>query len=319
MRDHGGDMDRARATFGAGDWIDLSTGINPVPYPVPAMPSSVWGTLPTRADVSALEQAAQSAYGTTAPCVALAGAQGAIQLVPRLMVPGEARVLTPTYNEHAGALEAQGWRTTPVSQLDALEGAALAVVVNPNNPDGRSWSPEALTRLAGQVGLLVVDESFCDMTPERSILPKLEADNVVVMRSFGKFFGLAGARLGFAFSSVDRVAQLRALAGPWAVSGPAIALGRAALSDRAWQDQTRARLSADAARMDDLAARAGWTLVGGTTLFRTYDVGDAGAVQTELAHHHIWSRIFPYAPTWMRLGLPGTAAHWARFEAAIKA
>lgn len=319
MRDHGGDLDRARAVFGGSDWIDLSTGVNPVAYPMPKLPPQALTALPTAADVASLEAAAALGYGTMADVVALSGAQAAIQLVPRLRPPGHAAVLAPSYNEHAAALAAQGWRVSDVRDPNAMAGADLAVVVNPNNPDGRSWTPEALAALADRVGLLVVDESFADPHRELSLAPRLAAlgERVLILRSFGKFYGLAGLRLGFALGGPEITTSLRSLAGPWAVSGPAIAAGRAALPDSAWQAETIARLARDASRLDALAEGAGWRPVGGTLLFRTYETGDAVAAQARLARAAIWSRVFPYSAGWLRLGLPGGEAAWARLEAAL--
>ena len=324
MRDHGGDLDRAKARFGEGDWLDLSTGINAVPYPLPELPPHAWTALPTRAEIAALEAVARTSYraGDDTDCVALAGAQAAIQLVPRLGTGREARVVGPTYNEHAGALTAQGWSVTQVADVDGLKGAQLGVVVNPNNPDGRFWAPEELMDLAQDVGLLVVDESFADPAPEYSILPFLdsapEGALILVLRSFGKFYGLAGMRLGFALGPTALVGEMRRLAGPWAVNGPAIATGCTALADGDWQAETIARLSRDAVRMDALAEAAGWSPVGGTVLFRTYETGDALAVQERLARALIWTRVFPYSTGWLRLGLPGTEADWTHLEAALK-
>ncbi|MTH79760.1 threonine-phosphate decarboxylase CobD [Paracoccus aestuariivivens] len=319
MRDHGGDPDRARQIYGEGDWLDLSTGINPVPYPVPTLPLHAWSDLPTSTDMAGLLYAARQAYQSKAAIVALAGAQAAIQLVPRLMATGHARVLGPTYNEHLAALVAHGWTVEQVSDPEDLAGADLATIVNPNNPDGRCYPPESLNALADQVGLLVVDESFADPEPAFSLAPSLgpENGNIVVLRSFGKFFGLAGIRLGFALAGREMAERIAQLAGPWAVSGPAIALGRMALADMDWQDRTRERLVADAARMDRAAHTAGWRQVGGTTLFRTYAAPDASRAQEHLAHAHIWTRIFPYSRHWIRLGHPGTEQGWDRLEAAL--
>lgn len=319
MRDHGGDLDRAMARFGAGRWLDLSTGINPRPYPLPRLPRRAWTALPTSSEIAALEATAREAYGAGVAPVALAGAQAAIQLVPRLRPPGRACVLGPTYNEHAGALAAQGWQVRETGDLDGLHGADLAIVVNPNNPDGRRRTMASLLELSRRVGLLVVDESFVDAEPELSLAAALDArtDNLVLLRSFGKFYGLAGLRLGFALTGDRLAADLRRLAGPWAVSGPAIAAGRTALADPAWRAATIRRLEAEAARLDGLAERAGWTLVGGTPLFRTYATPDARAAQRHLAQAHVWSRIFPYSPAWIRLGLPGSDADWARLEGAL--
>lgn len=318
-RDHGGDLDRAQREYGGGDWLDLSTGINAAPYPLPPLPDHVWTRLPTAEELAALLAAARAAYATKAAIVALAGAQAAIQIAPRLAPPGVARVLAPTYNEHGAALRAQGWQVGEVASLEALAGADLAVLVNPNNPDGRSHDPLPLMQLAAHVGLLIVDESFADPAPQLSLAPHLDTgpENVIVLRSFGKFYGLAGLRLGFALARPDLAGRIAELAGPWAVSGPAIAVGQAALTDHDWQARTRARLHADARRLDRLAAAAGWQLVGGTPLFRSYAVGDAKAAQIRLARQQIWTRIFPYAAGWLRLGLPGDEPAWQRLEAAL--
>jgi cobalamin biosynthetic protein CobC len=316
MRDHGGDLDRAMRQFGAGHWLDLSTGINAQPYPVGALQGHVWASLPTGTDMAMLEATAAQFYGTSAKVVALGGAQAAIQIVPRLHAPGRACVVGPTYNEHAASLRAQGWDVSVIADPTEGAGADLLTVVNPNNPDGRIWAADSLLALRSHVGLLIVDESFTDTETGLSIAPYLTQDEerIVVLRSFGKFFGLAGVRLGFALTGVELAGQMRALAGPWAVSGPAIALGTTALADTAWQEHTRARLRREASRLDVLAASVGWRLVGGTPLFRTYETPDAAQAQERLAARHVWSRIFPYSTTWLRLGLPGTDADWAQLE-----
>lgn len=307
-RDHGGNLDAAIAQYGgmAGDWIDLSTGINPTPYPVPEISAQAWAVLPQKSHMAALCDAARDAYETRAEVVPFAGAQGVIQAMPWLMPTATAKVIAPTYNEHAAALRAAGWAVNEVADLAGLQGADLAVVVNPNNPDGTSYSRASLLALARQVGLLVVDESFADPAPQMSIAPVLDqvAENIIVLRSFGKFYGLAGLRLGFALTSPTWAHKLRDMAGPWPVSGPAIAIAGQALRDTAWHNATRQDLSEGAARLDALAYAKGWSLVGGTPLFRTYATPDAPAAQEALAHHHVWSRIFPYSPTWIRLGLP---------------
>ncbi|HZU62950.1 MAG TPA: threonine-phosphate decarboxylase CobD [Novosphingobium sp.] len=321
MRDHGGNLDAARARFGGEGWIDLSTGINRVPYPLPPLPAEAWTALPTASARAALLQAAAAAYRTTAPMVALAGAQAAIQLLPQVVQGRHARVLAPTYNEHAACLAAAGWQVAQVADAADLAGADIAVVVNPNNPDGRALPPEALLALAGQVGLLVVDESFADPVPDLSVAPwagaGVDQGRLLVLRSFGKFYGLAGVRLGFALGDGAVVAALDALSGPWPVSGPALAVGAQALADGAWAAATSARLAAEGPRIDALAAGFGWQLAGGTALFRLYDTDDAEAAQAHLARQRIWSRIFPWSPRLIRLGLPGDAAEWQRLAEAL--
>ncbi|MBE0452941.1 threonine-phosphate decarboxylase CobD [Roseovarius autotrophicus] len=321
LRDHGGNLDAARLCHGgaAAEWLDLSTGINPVPYPMPVLSARALTALPTREDMAALSVAAAACYGTNAEVVPLAGAQGAIQAVPYLAARDVARVLGPTYNEHAAALRAAGWAVAEVAETAALAGADLAVVVNPNNPCGRRHAPEALLALAGQVGCLVVDESFADPEPGLSLAPMLDGvGNVVVLRSFGKFYGLAGLRLGFALCGGALAKRLREMAGPWPVSGPAIEAGRVALGDADWQRATRERLVRDAMRLDALAEAAGWRLIGGTPLFRSYHAPEAAEAQERLARARIWTRIFPWSGTWIRLGLPGPEEDWARLAAALR-
>jgi len=241
----------------------------------------------------------------------------AIQLIPRLSPSGCARVLGPTYNEHAAALRSAGWQVEEVSTLDALRGAALAVVVNPNNPDGRQHAPEVLLDLSRELGQIIVDESFADPTPEISLAPAAGQRGLFVLRSFGKYYGLAGLRLGFAIGHREDISALAEAAGPWPVSGSAIEIGRAALADRDWARATTERLIEDAKRVDLLARQAGWQCLGGTTLFRLYQTGDAEAAQSRLARARIWSRRFPYSRGWLRLGLPGDAAEWDRLARAL--
>jgi cobalamin biosynthetic protein CobC len=266
-----------------------------------------------------LQASARKVYETSAPLLAVAGAQTAIQMLPHLGPPGRARMISPTYNEYAPLLLAAGWQVEEVCELDALAGADLAVVVNPNNPDGRQYEPHELLALALRVKRLVVDESFADAVPGVSLAAETGRPGLLVLRSFGKFYGLAGLRLGFVLGSEADVAALAAMAGPWPISGAAIEIGRRALLDRAWADATRARLERDSVRLDGLAQGAGWKLVGGTPLFRLYDAGDAVAAQERLAHAKIWSRIFSAKPGWLRLGLPGGEAEWERLAAVLSA
>lgn len=314
MREHGGNLDLAQQRFGgrAEDWIDLSTGINRLAYPVGEVSARAWSALPSRAEIDALHQAARHAYRTSAPIVALGGAQAAIQLLPQLAPRGRACILAPTYNEYAGVLSAAGWDVQEVSELDALAGADLAIVVNPNNPDGRCLAPSDLLALLPRVGRLVVDESFADATPQLSLASQADRRGVLILRSFGKFFGLAGLRLGFALGNAADVTKLAAASGPWPVSGAAIAIGSRALRDDAWAAATSARLARDCVRLDEMAREQGWALVGGTPLFRLYETRDALAAQEKLARGQIWSRVFARNPTWLRLGLPGSEGEWSR-------
>lgn len=314
MREHGGNLDLAQQRFGgrAEDWIDLSTGINRLPYPVGEIDAHHWQALPSRSEMDALHQAAQHAYRTTAPIVAMGGAQAAIQLLPQLAPRGRARILAPTYNEYAPVLSAAGWEVEEVATLDALAGANLVIVVNPNNPDGRRYAPKDLLALLPRVGHLVIDESFVDAVPEISLASEAGRPGLLILRSFGKFYGLAGLRLGFAIGHADDIAKLAAASGPWPVSGAAIAIGCRALRDDAWARATSARLARDCLRLDEMAQGQGCRLVGGAPLFRLYETPDALGAREKLARGQIWSRVFAQNPTWLRLGLPGVEAEWSR-------
>ncbi len=283
-----------------------------MPYPVGEVSARSWSALPSRAEIEALHRAAQQAYRTSAPVIAMGGAQAAIQLLPELAVPGRAHVLAPTYNEYAGVLSAAGWDVQEVAELDALSGADVAIVINPNNPDGRRHMPKDLLAMLPRVGRLVIDESFADAVPQFSLAPEADRAGLLILRSFGKFYGLAGLRLGFAIGNAADIARLAAMSGPWPVSGAAIEIGRRALGDAAWAEATSVRLERDCERLDDMAQAQGWPLVGGTPLFRLYETPDARAAQEKLARGHIWSRVFAQRPTWLRLGLPGSETEWAR-------
>ena len=323
MRDHGGNLGAAIAEFGgdAANWIDLSTGINANAYPVGEISAHAWTRLPERDRLVGLERTAQKAYDTRLDVVAVAGAQAAIQLIPRLIPISEAKVLTPTYNEHAGALRSAGWKVQEVKTLRDLEGSALAVVVNPNNPDGSVYTPEQLRATAETVGILIVDESFVDPQPHLSLAAGASSipENVIILRSFGKFYGLAGVRLGFVLCAPAIAVKFRDMIGPWPVSGMAIEVAERALADRAWAEKTMVRLHNDMETLDKLAKDAGWDVVGGTTLFRTYATPDALSAQNRLAAHHIWTRIFPYSDSWIRLGLPANESDWSRLATAMTA
>lgn len=315
-RDHGGNLEWAIRHYGGApeQWIDLSTGINRQPYEIPALSPQAWTALPTAKATAKLIDVAQKAYKTEGSVLPLAGAQAAIQLVPRLVQPGKARIISPTYNEHAGALRGCGWIVEEVNSLEALKGADLAVVVNPNNPDGKYYKPKELLELLPSVGRLLVDESFADPYPALSVAPYAGQAGLLVLRSFGKFYGLAGMRLGFVLGCEADISIMAEFAGPWPVCGPALEIGAQALADTKWGAASTERLMSEISRMDDVALKAGWQVVGGTCLFRLYQTPDATQAQARLARQQIWSRIFPYSETWIRLGMPGNEEEWTRYQ-----
>ncbi|WP_244548448.1 threonine-phosphate decarboxylase CobD [Bosea vaviloviae] len=320
---HGGDLAKARALFANAPepWIDLSTGINPISYPLPPLPQSLWQRLPGADDEAALLAAARAAYHVpeSAGIVAAPGTQILIDLLPRLEGHGPVAVLTPTYGEHTRTWLKVGRVAREIATLNEVGDAATVVIVNPNNPDGRVVSKQDLVAIAKQCdarcGALIVDEAFADFTPEPSIIPELPPATVV-LRSFGKTYGLAGLRLGFAIGDPALTEALHAAMGPWAVAGPALRVGATALADSSWLAQAGAARAADAARLDALLAPHG-RVVGGTALFRLLETGNAPALFAHLGRHGLYLRRFQNDVRWLRFGLPGQASEWARLEAAL--
>jgi len=324
VADHGGALDRAISRFGGAraDWIDLSTGINPWPYPVPAISPDAWTRLPDERALGDLVIAARIFYGAPAEaslCVA-PGSQALIQLLPRLVRQTSVAVVGPTYGEHARCWALAGHTVEMVEGVDA-SAAPILVLVNPNNPDGRVWSPRQLSglaeRQAARGGLLLVDEAFAEVVPDASAMAETGRPGLVVLRSFGKFFGLAGLRLGFAFGPADLIDGLNAGFGPWAVAGPALEIGRAALSDLAWAAATRDRLKLAAGGLDAILRDVGLEPVGGTDLFRLVRIADAGGLADRLGRHHILVRRFIDQPDRLRFGLPPDEAALMRLRAAL--
>lgn len=308
QRDHGGDIDAAIRRYGGtrAGWLDLSTGINPVPYPLPQLPDDAWNALPDTGAFAGLTDLARQFWNVPAKAAVLPanGTSAIIAALPRVLEVGKVCIPTPTYNEHAAAFRTAGW-TISETVHDAM------VVVHPNNPDGKIWST---AKLSGRI--TIIDESFCDVIADQSLIHLAERPNTIILKSFGKFWGLAGLRLGFAIGDPALIARLSDLLGPWQVSGPALTIGAAALADPDWADATRARLAADSDRLDQLVTTKGAEVIGGTTLFRLYRVDNAPAWQDRLAQGHVWSRIFPYADDWLRLGLPAPD-RWNQLEAAL--
>ena len=321
---HGGDIGTARALFpdAPEPWIDLSTGINPYSYPLPDIPASAWRRLPGRVEEAALLDAARRAYRVpeTAGIVAAPGTQILIELLP-LLVPGKGRVAVvgPTYGEHARAWRKAGHAVEEVADLAAAGGADVVVLVSPNNPDGRTVAPARLATLGRDLAahdrLLVVDEAFADFAGGTSLVPFLPPATVI-LRSFGKTYGLAGLRLGFAIAEPALAHALADRLGPWAVAGPALQIGTCALGDTVWLSAAARARAVDAARLDVLLARVG-RVAGGTDLFRLLETDEAAALFGRLGRAGIYVRRFQDQPDRLRFGLPGSEAAWTRLEAAL--
>jgi cobalamin biosynthetic protein CobC len=291
---------------------------------MPKLDDALWHRLPSHADERALLDAARKAYlvPDTVDVVAAPGTQALIQWLPHLAPPGAVAVLGPTYSEHAQAWHNAGREVMQISKVGELpDRVRHLVIVNPNNPDGRILDHTVLAQAAAHVaargGWLVIDEAFADVDPAIGAVDLCAGLPVVILRSFGKFFGLAGVRLGFALAAPAIASRIACALGPWVCSGPALAIGAAALSDQAWVERTRQQLDEEAASLDDILARAGVLAAGGTSLYRLVRHADARALHAALARHRIWCRRFDWADDLLRFGLPADQAARDRLAAAL--
>lgn len=311
MLEHGGRLGAAARRFGIPrtEWLDLSTGIAPWPYPLPPVPAEIWQRLPEEgSDGDGLEDAACSYYGAEHLLV-LPGSQAAIQMLPRFFPRGRVAMPAPLYAEHPAA-----WQAAGHVLVGWDEAADYAVACNPNNPTGQYYGRDELLNRAARVRWLVVDEAFLDTTPEASLIG-CGAKNVIVLRSLGKFFGLAGARVGFACAAPELLERLAEALGPWAVSHPARWAARRALADRDWQATQRARLVGASQRLAGLLACLGAST--GSALFQYVVTPRAAALFEALARRGILVRLFDN-PAALRFGLPTAEANWQRLAAALK-
>ena len=316
---HGGRLSAARQRYETRlPWIDLSTGINPLAWPGTAMITPDWQSLPDPAALADLEQAAAAHFGVSPDHIcALPGSETGLRLLGHLIDTPACHIL-PSYRTHAQAFP----NSRPLQQPeDAPPGTAL-LLANPNNPDGRLYTQAQMQQLLAQQerggGWLIVDEAFADCMPGASMAAEV-ADHrrLLIFRSFGKFFGLAGVRLGFLLAPSPIIAACRRLLGDWPLSAAAIDFGRAAYRDYGWIDETIATLSTRAASLDVLLIRHGFIPRGDCPLFRLIDTPNAVRLFDRLARHAILTRPFEDYPHWLRFGLPADDAAMARLDEAL--
>ncbi len=324
---HGGGISAAAERHGGRpeDWLDLSTGINPCPVPLPAIDPAAWHRLPDQSRLDAARQAAMRYYRSE-NCLPLPvpGTQAAIQLLPRLVPPGRrVAILSPTYGEYARVLRAAGHEVDAIATLgEVRDEHGLVVVVNPNNPDGRLYPPGELLRLRERLarsgGMLLVDEAFGDIEPGTSLAAHAGGlDGLVIFRSFGKFFGLAGLRLGFVLGGEHLLSDFAERLGPWAVSGPALTIATGLMAGDC--APIRERIAERKAALDAVLQQAGLAVIGGTALFSLVSHPQAGTLFETLCRRHILVRPFAYDPTWLRFGLAPDAAADRRLARALAA
>lgn len=321
---HGGRADAAARLYPDAPvpWLDLSTGINPFAWEGADVPLAALRALPSPAELSALHQAAVAAFGAHGAAItALPGSEIGLRALAGLALPRPWHVVAPSYRTHAAALP--GATSIEAAAVEAVaRGGGTLLLANPNNPDGRCWPAARLIELAQTLaerdGVLVVDEAFADAVPGASVLPLLARDDrVLVFRSFGKFFGLAGVRLGFAAGGAALVGALAARLGSWPVSTAALRIGTAAYRDTAWITATRERLAAARAALDGVLTAHDLAPIGACPLFRLVERGDVPLLFERLARAGILVRPFNEAPERLRVGLPSDAAALARLDAAL--
>lgn len=322
---HGGNLNEAVKRFGMPEqgWLDLSTGINPVAYPHTSVEAFNLQKLPQEEVIEGLLDAARKFYCVTgeAGLVAAPGTQAILQCLPSLRRSSDVAILTPTYEEHAETWCAGGHRVRMVQTLEDALSADVVVVVNPNNPDGQTYALRdliaAASKLAARGGLLVVDQAFTDPTPEISLAPKADTPGLILLHSFGKFFGLAGLRLGFASGPQEIIALIKRKLGPWAVSGPALEIGTRAYADKDWAAETRNHIRRDRARLEEILSKSGFDIIGGTDLFCLGAHEKASQVYHHLGEAGILVRPFPDYRKWLRFGLPGDEVGFKRLAMAL--
>ncbi|MDH5187596.1 MAG: threonine-phosphate decarboxylase CobD [Rhodospirillaceae bacterium] len=324
---HGGDIASAEAIFGRpkNGWLDLSTGINPNPYPLAAIPTEFMHRLPGTDDIDRLLYVARKYYrvAENAKIIAAPGSQSLVKLVPKILAAGNVSILGPTYAEHKPAWAAAGHAVIDAASTctQAAGAANYALVVNPNNPTGTTHAVDGLLALAEEMfdrgGALVVDEAFSDVCPELSLCPHAGQPGLIILRSFGKFFGLGGLRLGFAISDEQTAQLIENSLGPWAVSGPAIWAGINAMNDESWITQSKIQLGNNAKKLDRILLNVGMKIIGGTDLFRLASIDGANEIFQRLGRNGILVRAFDENPNWLRFGIPINDEAFNRLENAL--
>jgi cobalamin biosynthetic protein CobC len=338
---HGGNLLEIIHLYGGdrADWVDLSTGVSPFPYPVPMIPIAAWHHLPQTND--GLETTAAQYYQSALEPLVVAGSQAAIMALPGLLLntltpnrnkntSGRVAIPRVGYKEHQHAWQKEWdielYNDFPSAQT--IERCDVVLVINPNNPSGFHFSRKALLDLHLQVstkgGWLIVDEAFIDCSVESSLLShEVTFDNLIVLRSVGKFFGLAGARVGFVFAPVELLNELNHELGPWTVAGPSRWVVKQALLDTKWQKQTQIKLNKSIKRLQQLlsqyfTATPLMVKFSGTTLFITTYLDQAATVHQRLCSKKVYTRLCDEGDS-IRFGLPASDSEWTKLEGALKA
>lgn len=326
---HGGQVRQVMQQFpdAPTPFIDLSTGISPYGYPVVFPSQNALTRLPEACEENALLEAASRAYGvpSTDMIAAVPGTQMLISLLPYLLTSRDVTIFGPTYSGHETSWRHAGVQVEIVTEAAAFQDAALksgrvCILCNPNNPDGRLLAAHEVSRLARQCessgSWLIVDEAFADFH-DASVIGMLPQPGLLVLRSFGKSYGLPGVRLGFLVADPVLAGAARALVGSWPVGTLALEAGIQALSDREWLDRSRLQLQQDRKRLEQLFREAGLEPLGNCLLFMLIRTAQARDLWRFLCERGIVTRVFPERPMDLRVGLPRDESEWSRLAAAL--
>jgi len=323
MLEHGGQLNQAvqRYTIPVENWLDLSTGINPNGWLINTpIPNSVWSQLPQNND--GLLTAAKQYYQSDS-ILPVAGSQAGIQTLPTLRPHSRVGVLSPSYAEHAEAWIKMGHsviQLTPSSIDKQIERLDVLIIINPNNPTGEFFTPQQLLRwhenLASRGGWLIVDEAFMDITTEQSLSPLCPKSGLIVLRSIGKFFGLAGLRVGFVLAEAPLLTRLAEHLGPWPIATASRFITQYALADHDWQQRNRQQLQAQGETLHSLLEKSGLKPQGSCSLFRWVQTSSAEQIHQHLAKQGILTRLFS-EPNSLRFGLAKTHDDWQRLHGAL--
>ena len=326
MISHGGDLSgfyRHNPSYD-GPIVDLSTGINPVTYPFPPVQPEKWTKLPQKSDEAELIAAVTSYMGVDPNHILpTPGSQILISQLPYTVEKTSVQIMSPTYGEHNPSWQRAGHKVlTPRFDEPLLDDAKVCIITNPNNPDGHVTSREKIIAyaeaLATRGGFLIVDEAFADVMPSVSVADLVGQYPIIVLRSFGKFFGLAGARLGFLVAGETIIASMQHRLGPWAVPGPALDIATKAYRDEPWIRKTRIDLADGMSRLCRVMKQAGFDHVGGTPLFALFQHPDMVHLNRHLLLGGIYARSFEAYPNWLRMGLPATQTCWRQLETTLE-
>jgi cobalamin biosynthesis protein CobC len=324
MLNHGGRIKAYAQRYGIAvdNWLDLSTGINPNGWPVPEfIPVSLWSRLPESED-DLIDKAMD--YYQCQYILPVAGSQAAIQTLPTLRAPCRVAILSPAYEEHRHCWQESGHEVVALESFELeqqIEQFDVVIVINPNNPTGQTFSEECLLNwhrnLQSRNGWLIVDEAFIDVTAQKSLASLPVQPGLIILRSLGKFFGLAGLRVGFVISHPDLLSQIKEKLGPWPIASASRWIASQALSDQIWQQQSLQYLPQNAQRLAELLSAYGLRPTGGCALFQWIKIEQASQIHYQLAEQGILCRLFD-KPVALRFGLPSSEHDWSRLENALQ-